>query len=120
MADYQKPFAAVKKSTAVEEMTQKVVRDIQIREQAEQERSKEEKLIPDMSLAQVEKAKKTIEKSINHTINLSIRIKERNLQRLDELVYKRGMEGLKDRKKPIKRNSYIELAIEDLLKKEGM
>ena len=120
MAEYQRPFATAKKSPAVEEMTQKVVRDIQLREKAEQERSKEEKLIPDMSVVQVVKAKKDIEKSVIQTVNLSIRIKEENLQRLDELVYKRGMEGLKNRKKPIKRNAYIELAIEELLKKEGM
>jgi len=120
MAEYNKPFAIPKKSPAVEEMTQKIVRDIQLREQDEKERTPEEKLIPDQSVIQVQKAKKTIERTVQKTVNISIRIKEDILQHLDELVYKKGMEGLKDKKRPIKRNAYIERAIELMLKKEGM
>jgi hypothetical protein len=119
MPEYKNPFAA-KKSPAVAEMTQKIVRDIQIREQTEQERSKEEKLVPDKSVVKVEKAKKEIERKVSRTTNISIRIKEDNLQRLDQLVYKRGMAEIQEKKRPMKRNGYIELAIEDLLKKEGM
>lgn len=120
MAEYNKPFASPKKSPAVEAMTQRIVQDIQMREADEQTRAPEEKLIPDQSVVQVQKAKKSIEKSIQRTVNISIRIKEDILQRLDELVYKKGMEGLRDKKRPLKRNAYIERAIEQLIKKEGM
>jgi hypothetical protein len=119
MSDYKNPFGP-KKSSAVSEMTQKIIKDIQIREQTEQERAKEEPLIPDVSAIRVEKARKNIDRKTTRTVNISIRIKENTLHKLDELVYKKGAEGIQRKERPMKRNGYIELAIEELIKKEGI
>jgi hypothetical protein len=93
---------------------------MKIREQTPVVRTAEEKEVHDQNLVNVEKAKKTIEKTVNRSVNLSIRIKEDTMNRLDQMVYKKGMEGLAVKKKPLKRNTYIELAISELLKREGM
>jgi predicted DNA binding CopG/RHH family protein len=118
MADYKNPFAT-KKSPKVAEMTKKIVKDIQVREKTQPSRTEVEQKIHDKNIGKVEKAKKKIEKAGARTTNISIRILEERLMRLDKMVFTKGMEGLNQNRKPLKRNAYIEEAIEEKLKKEG-
>ena len=112
MAEYKNPF---KKSAAVEEMTQKIVQDIQVRERTAQEIKPDESHLKNIEI--IERAKEDIKRSETKTVSFGIKISAAICQRLDRIVYKKALDNTSS-KKPMKRNGFIELAIEEYLKRE--